>query len=239
MIFFLFNLFTRDPLYALQLLPIILLTFGGALLAALTVHEFGHALVANQLGDRTARSLGRLSLNPVRHLDPMGTLMFLFVGFGWGKPVPVDPATLQRGRQGMALVALAGPGGNFALAALLALATRLLSLDLFLNPALILEDLTSVGTWLGVLAAYGIFYNLVLGVFNLIPLAPLDGSKVAIGLAPRDLAYQLMRLEPYGPMVLLLIIGADIFFNLGILGSIIFPPVVWLSRVLTGVPFVG
>ena len=230
----LYNLFLDDPVRAIVLAPIILLTFGVALLSALTVHEFGHALVALRLGDETARRLGRLSLNPIRHLDPTGTLMILIVGFGWGKPVPVNPALLQRGRQGMAYVSLAGPGFNFGTAIVMALLLRMFSLPPTRSPDFVLDNLLSPTVWIVTILSYGVLYNLILGVFNLIPLAPLDGSKVAIGLAPREIAVQLLRFERYGPMALLLVIMADVVFNLGILGSVILPPVSWLSKLLTG-----
>lgn len=238
MLFFLYNLFLDDPGRAIVLLPVIVLTFGVALLSALTVHEFSHAFVAHRLGDETARRLGRLSLNPIKHLDPAGTMMLIFVGFGWGKPVPVNFSVLQQGRRGMALVSLAGPGSNFVFAILLAGLVRAFSLRLSLDPTLVTDDPLSPSVWLGVLFTYGIFYNLILGIFNLIPIAPLDGSKVAIGLAPRDLATQLLRFESYGQMVLILIVAADVFFRVGILGRVIFPPVSWLSRILTGESFI-
>ncbi|MBI4236546.1 MAG: site-2 protease family protein [Chloroflexi bacterium] len=221
-----------------MLLPIIILTVGGALVSALTVHEYGHALVAHRLGDETARLMGRLSLNPLHHLDPMGGLMLLVVGFGWGKPVPVNPALLQRGRQGMAAVSLAGPAFNLLLATLVAFLARATGVPLTLSLEAVVGDLTSPLAWASLLGGLAVFYNLLLGVFNLIPLAPLDGSKVVIGVAPREVAWRLSRLESYGPVILVLVIAADLVLRLHILSSLLMPPVAWLGRVLTGSPLV-
>ena len=118
------NLLFSDPLRFLLVFPISLGVVGMALLVAITVHEFSHALAAFYLGDLTAKRLGRLSLNPIRHLDPMGTALLVIVGFGWGKPVPVNDAALRRGRQGMAVVAAAGPISNVVTASLFAMPIR-------------------------------------------------------------------------------------------------------------------
>ncbi|MDA1095745.1 MAG: site-2 protease family protein [Chloroflexi bacterium] len=230
--FFLLDELSRDPLYAM----LVLAAFVGALLSALTIHEAGHAFVAHRLGDQTARSLGRLSLNPLRHLDPMGTLMFVFVGFGWGKPVPVNADNLQHGRRGLGLVSLAGPGSNFLLAALTGLAIRVFSLDV--GQGLFSFDMSSLGSWVGMFVGAMIWFNLILGVFNLIPLAPLDGSKVAIGFAPPAVAESLIRFERYGPVVLMGVIGADLFFRVGLLTKVLLPPVQFFSRILLGDGFI-
>lgn len=224
MLFRFINSFGQDPLGATLVLVVTL----GALVSALTIHEFGHALASHRLGDETARAMGRLSLNPLRHIDPLGAIMLLVVGFGWGKPVQVNAALLQRGRLGMAAVSIAGPGSNFVFAALLAAVVRLTSFDL---RDLSLSDPLS---WVGFLLLIAIFYNLLLGVFNLIPLAPLDGSKVLIGIAPRELAYNLMRFESYGVIILVMIIAADAVLNFGILSRVLVPPVTWLSALLLG-----
>ena len=216
-----------------RLLILVAAAFVAALLTALTFHEASHAVIAKRFGDRTAERLGRISLNPARHLDPAGTLLFLAAGFGWGKPVPVNPAFLRGGRRAMGLVSLAGPGANFGIAIVIALIVRLF--DLTIQPNLFRPDVGGPASWLGLLATHLIFYNLLLGCFNLIPLAPLDGSKVAIGFAPPDLAKTLARTERYGPIVLMAIIMADIFLRIGILRTILFPPIEFLFRILVSV----
>ncbi len=213
-----------------RLLILVAFAFVTALLVALTFHEASHALIAKRLGDRTAERLGRISLDPRRHLDPAGSLLFLAAGFGWGKPVPVNPAFLRGGRLSMGLVSLGGPGANFTVAVVVALLVRIFSLEI--EPNLFRPDVSGLGSWLGLLATHLIFYNLLLGCFNLIPLAPLDGSKVAIGFAPAGLARTLARTERYGPMVLMGIIMADIFLRIGILRTVLFPPIDFLFRIL-------
>jgi Zn-dependent protease len=207
-----------------------------ALLVAVTIHEFSHALIATGLGDDTARRLGRLSLNPLRHLDPGGTLMLLIAGFGWGKPVPVNHERLSQGAAGVAMVAAAGPLSNLALAFLVALPVKLGLLG-FSSPALgqanfvmtggLREGLTDI-VWMV------IFFNLLLAVFNLIPLAPLDGSRVLGGLLPRRMMPSYNRFQQYGPAVLLTVILADVVFKLGILAGIIGPIVNGLLAAATG-----
>ena len=198
-----------------------------ALLIGLTIHEFCHAATASYLGDTTARSLGRVSLNPVRHLDPMGTVMMLVVGFGWGKPVPVNHNRLAHGPRGMTLVAAAGPLSNLILAFLLAIPFKVGVLDwtpLSLNR---IAHVMTGGFREGMADVIGlmIFFNLILAVFNLIPLAPLDGSKVVGGLIPRHQAAAYARLERNGPLILMGIILMDYAFGLGILWGIIGPVV--------------
>ena len=223
MIFRNLDVLSQDP-GAFLLFIVLLLT---VLLVSITIHEFSHALVATGLGDDTAKRLGRLSLDPRVHLDPAGSLMILLAGFGWGKPVPVNARAFGvNALKKMMFVALAGPLSNFALAFSIG----------FLFKAGILEwpaigiftpqplD-TSPSVLIGQLFAMALFLNLVLGVFNLIPLAPLDGSKVALGVLPRELALSYMRLEPYGPGILMGIIMLDIVANTGIIAWIIGPPI--------------
>ena len=227
MLFLLADL-SDDPVLLVQ----VVFAFVIALLAALTFHEASHALIAKRLGDRTAERLGRVSLDPRRHLDPAGTMLFLAAGFGWGKPVPVDARYLRGGRKAFGFVSFAGPGANFSLALATAVVVR--TLDLTIQPDFFRPDVSGPGEWLGLLATHLIFYNLLLGLFNLVPLAPLDGSKVAIGFAPREIAIMLARTERYGPMVLMAIIMADIFLRIGILRTFLFPPIEFLFRVLVG-----
>ena len=164
-----------------------------ALLTAIPVHESAHAWASDKLGDPTAKRYGRLSLNPLRHFDFLGALCMIFVGFGWAKPVPVDPRYFRRPKQGMALTALAGPASNFLLALVLLFAGRLVydyAPYSAANQRLLTFLLTTAILSLG------------LGLFNLIPIPPLDGSKVLFSLLP-DRAYNTMlRYERYGMLLL-------------------------------------
>lgn len=196
-----------------------------ALVVAVTVHEFAHAYWANHLGDPTPRAQRRLTLNPLAHLDPFGSLLFLLAGFGWGRPVMTDPRHYRVSpRAGMAQVAFAGPLSNVALALLLGLPVRFGLADT-VGP----DVATSFIVW-------GLRWNILLAVFNMIPLAPLDGFKVLLGLLPRQQAYAVARFEHYGPAVLMLVIFADALLplNLNILGSLIRPPTEFLMRIVIG-----
>jgi len=168
-----------------------------ALLLAVTVHEVAHGLVASRLGDPTARLQGRLTLNPLPHIDPLGALAFILVGFGWAKPVPVNARNLKRPMRDMALVAVAGPLSNFALAFVALLVLRIvgphLATPFFAYPVL------------GVLQFIYLF-NLGLAIFNLIPLPPLDGGHFLPYFLPRASWGLLRRLERYGPLILLVLV---------------------------------
>jgi Zn-dependent protease len=176
--------------------PITFLVYALALLVVVSVHEFSHALAADRLGDPTPRLQGRLSLNPLKHLDPLGTLMILFIGFGWGKPVSFDPFNLQNPRKDAAIISLAGPASNFILALILSIVLRLFIL-------LKLEFLAIIG--LTVFLPM-IKLSILLGVFNLIPVHPLDGFKIVGGILPQHKAEEWYALQRYGIFVLLLII---------------------------------
>jgi Zn-dependent protease len=181
-----------------------------SLLIAITVHEFSHGLMAYRLGDPTAKRMGRLTLNPIKHLDPLGTLMLFLVGFGWGKPVPINPNYFRMSpRRGMAVSALAGPLSNFTLAALLGVLVRV---GVVAWPWTT-ENFASwePGSIAAVLIAYIISLNLILGVFNLIPIAPLDGFNIAVGILPRRQADAMARLQQYGPLLLLVLIFLGYF----------------------------
>jgi Zn-dependent protease len=191
---------------------LLFLTFAGAVVTALIVgvafHEFSHAFTADRLGDHTARMMGRVSLNPVRHLDPTGTAMMMIAGFGWGKPTPVNPYRLRYGPvTGRALVAAAGPVSNVILAALAALPIQLGLVDWW-SPFLVPRSVASwsASDYLGLYLSAIIVFNVVLAVFNLLPLSPLDGFAVAVGVLPRDLSMSVARLEPYGPGILMLLL---------------------------------
>lgn len=193
-------------------------------LFAITIHEASHGYAARALGDRTAESLGRLSLNPLRHIDPVGTILvpavLLVLGgflFGWAKPVPVNARNLGHPRRDMALVAAAGPLSNLAMA---------LAWALLLKFAL---GGGGEGLWLGLryMAIAGIVINLVLMVLNLLPLPPLDGGRVLTGLVPEALARRLDRIEPYGLLILVVLLAT------GLLSQILF----WPLTIAEGVIF--
>ena len=173
-----------------------------AVLLCLTVHESCHGLAAYVLGDPTARREHRLSLNPLRHIDWFGLLMMFVAGFGWAKPVPVNPNYFKKPKQGMALTALAGPVSNFLLALLTLLAARI-----FCDVAAYSEANQRILDFLLMVA----LLSIGLGLFNLLPIPPLDGSKVLFAVLP-DRAYnQLMRYERYG----MLLLFALVFFDVG------------------------
>ena len=203
-----------------------------ALLVAITVHEFGHALVASLLGDPTAKRLGRLSLNPLKHLDPMGTLMIFLVGFGWGKPVPVNYELLGRNpKRGMALVASAGAVSNLVTAALFGTLIRVGLLPWQSSGKLFTDDV-GIGLIFSVLVGYIILLNIILAVFNLIPIPPLDGFKIAVGVLPKRQASALARVERYGPIVLLVVVFLG--YLTGFLWEILMWPVNGFIRLFVG-----
>jgi Zn-dependent protease len=170
------------------------------LLLALTAHEYAHAWTANTLGDPTARAQGRLTMNPLVHLDPIGTLALLFFRFGWAKPVPVNHLYFDHPRRGLMWVALAGPVTNLGLAAASALILRLI-VELRMGPGVfwLMAPLVLMLRW-------SVIYNVVLAIFNVLPVPPLDGSRVLSGLLPPGQAAAYSRLEPYGMVLLLLLI---------------------------------
>lgn len=181
------ELFTNPLYFIISLL---------SLAVAISVHEFSHAWMSDRLGDPTARLGGRLTLNPLVHIDLTGLLFLLFVGFGWGKPVPFDPYNLKNPRKDAALISIAGPMSNFILAAVLSI---LLRLFIFFK----LSFLFTIGT---VIFIPIITLNLVLGVFNLLPINPLDGFKIVGGVLSDEKAKEWYSLEKYGMIFLLLLI---------------------------------
>lgn len=186
------------------------------LLVAFVFHELGHGYTAYALGDPTPRVMGRLSLNPMRHIDPVGFIMIWAFGFGWAKPVQVDPRNFANPRRDMALVAFAGPFMNFVLA-FLALAT-----------------IHATGVESGLfyrLLAVAAQYNVGLGVFNMLPIPPLDGSKVLAALLPPDMAFRLETGENWGWLVLILLVAT------GLVGRILWPLAEAVFRVLNGLAF--
>ncbi|MCC6191523.1 MAG: site-2 protease family protein [Anaerolineales bacterium] len=193
------------------------------LLIAFTIHELAHAVTAVQLGDDTPRRMGRMTLNPLAHLDPLGSLLLIFAGFGWAKPVQVNPYNLRNGPQmGMAVVSAAGPISNFIMAALAAIPVRLDIVprigggEIFPSVAGFLQDF--------------IFLNLILMLFNLIPITPLDGSKILRGFAPREWDRPLAALEQWGPFLLM----ALVFLGGPVMSILIGQPALSIYRVLVG-----
>ena len=164
-----------------------------ALVIGITFHEFSHALVADQLGDHRPRALGRVSLNPAAHIEPIGALMFLIAGFGWGRPVPVNVYALRPGRIGMAMVAAAGPLANVAVAVVAAVLYRVL-------------EMAGVGGLAVEIAVWIVYYNVLLAIFNLIPIPPLDGYNALLAFLPPRTAFTVQRYAQYGIIVLLVLV---------------------------------
>jgi Zn-dependent protease len=176
-------------------------------LFAITCHEVSHGYIAWRYGDPTARMLGRLTLNPLKHIDIIGTLMIVFIGIGWAKPVPVVYENLRNPKRDMIWVAAAGPVTNFILAFVSAMLLR--GIIVFVNPAVSESSMTMVLQPVVWMLAFSVYINLLLAIFNLIPLPPLDGGRVLSGLLPHRQAAALARIEPYG----MIIIIALVFFT--------------------------
>jgi Zn-dependent protease len=194
--------------------PLTLAITLAAVLVAATCHEFAHALVADRLGDPTPRALRRLSLNPIVHLDLLGTLFFVFFGFGWARPVPVNPRHFADPRRGMLQVALAGPLANITAAFLVGALLKLPNLP---GGPFAVQALSTL-----------IWINVILAVFNLIPIPPLDGSRVLEAVLEGRQAVTYSRLQPYGTLLLLVLLYT------GIVGHVMLPAARWLYRASTG-----
>jgi Zn-dependent protease len=208
-----------------------LIVAGVMLLVGFPIHEFSHAFAADRLGDRTARYLGRLSLDPRRHFDPVGGLVLIVtaiagVPIGWAKPTPVNPSNLAYGHRGEALVALAGPTSNLIMAAIAAVSLRLVEASPTIAQAI---DSSDVPRFLYNVLAVFVFINVLLFVFNLLPVPPLDGWAVLKGLVSPSTAYQLRQVEQYGIFLLVAV------FFVG--GRIIFPIADRIFGLLTGHSF--
>jgi Zn-dependent protease len=217
------DLLFNDPwAFALQVSPLLV-----ALVIGVSFHEFAHAAAATVRGDFTAKRLGRLTLNPKAHLSLSGSIMLLIVGFGWGKPVPIDISRLRGGRREVEFVSAAGPASNVMLALAFASFFRVGLLPLGgLNPSGLQDWLTETGAFL-------VYLNLILAVFNLLPMPPLDGGGILAGLAPRSALPLVRQLQKIGPIVLVGVLLSTYVTNLNILGTI-FDPVLGLTKKLIG-----
>ncbi|PTQ82392.1 site-2 protease family protein [Nitrosomonas ureae] len=199
---------------------------------AITLHEAAHGYIARHFGDFTAYNEGRISLNPIRHIDPVGTILVplslfilskLTIGagflFGWAKPVPVNFSNLRQPKRDMLWVAAAGPGANLLMAFFWALMIKL---------AIVTPD-SSFAKPLALMGIAGIEINVILMVLNLLPLPPLDGGRMAVSLLPHRMAYQFSRIEPYGFMILLVLLFS------GVLGAVIGPMITWAKVMIVSI----
>jgi Zn-dependent protease len=191
------------------------------LLIAFTVHELAHALTADYLGDPTPRRMGRITLNPLKHLDPIGTLLLIIAGFGWAKPVLVNPMNMRGNpRTSMAIVAAAGPLSNLIMAAIAAVFFRLGLVELTATGGLSASFIMSEFIWI----------NLILAFFNLIPIPPLDGSKILFAILPGELVYRLRPLEQFGFLILM----GVVFFVPQVLTVLVTAPAAATLQALVG-----
>ncbi|MCX7785180.1 MAG: site-2 protease family protein [candidate division WOR-3 bacterium] len=195
-----------------------------AILFGLTIHEYAHALIALKLGDPTAKFMGRLTLNPLKHLDPIGTISLFLFRLGWAKPVPINPNYFRNYKQGVLLTSLAGPGANFIVAVIFGLLLRIIYLIPSLSPS----------SFIIIILEMFVFFNLILAIFNLIPIPPLDGSKILYYLLPTTMAEEYAKLERYGFFMLLGIIVLGQLIGFSIFGIIILPFIRIFSSLIIG-----
>jgi Zn-dependent protease len=222
------------------------LVFVGAIITALVTgisfHEFSHAYTADRLGDGLPRRMGRVTLNPLAHLDPAGTILMFVIGFGWGKPVPINPNATGNPKGALWMTAAAGPLSNFLVAAIAGLPLRLglvpwispFNLDNFSQLAVFGF---STEEYIGLYLSSICFFSVILGVFNLIPIAPLDGFKVAVGVLPRELSRSFARLEPWGPAILITLLVLPFLTGgeVGLLYEVMGPPIRFFLDLFAGV----
>jgi len=201
------------------------------ILIALTFHEFAHAYTAYRCGDDTAQKLGRLSLNPMRHLDPLGTIMIFLVRFGWAKPVPVNPYRLKNPRKDLLWISAAGPLANMILALASGLLLRLL---ITIEGSPDHHTSTAMGVLI-LMTVMSLQINLALAIFNILPIAPLDGSKILSGLLPVRFGKFIGVLERFGPFILIGLIVIGRATDVSILGRLIWPFVDFFSKLFAGI----
>lgn len=192
------------------------------LLFAITVHEYAHGRSALFFGDPTAKMQGRLTLNPLPHIDPFGALCLFLFNFGWAKPVPVDPRYFSNPRRDIVFMSLAGPAANLLVAALAGMALRLFPLQ---------SEVYQLTLF------FLLIMNIGLGLFNLIPLPPLDGSHILENMLPLRAAIRYREIGRYGPFILIGIIMLDNFANTGILSRVLIGPMRFLAGLFSGIPF--
>lgn len=209
------GIISLDPSVQILLIPV--------LIFALSFHEYAHAWAAYRLGDPTASALGRLTLNPMAHLDPFGAIALYLIGFGWAKPVPVDYRYLRNPKQDMLWIALAGPASNFAMALISGLLLRFLWTT----------GMISGGSALTMVLVMSLQINLMLGLFNFLPIPPLDGSKILAGLIPNRHQNILHNMELYGPKILFAIILIGMVTRVSIIGTIIRPFINFFMKIFT------
>ena len=206
-----------------------LLLIAPPILLALTFHEYAHAYVAHRFGDDTAQKSGRLTLNPLRHLDPLGTIMIFLVQFGWAKPVPVNPYNLRNPKKDMLWISAAGPLSNIFLALVSGLLFRLFS------EVAVITERDSLGGLLILMVILSMKINLALAIFNILPIAPLDGSKILYGILPPGFGKMIFTLERYGPFILIGLIIFGRATGVSILGGLIWPFVDFFSKLFAGI----
>ncbi len=212
----------------LNLAPSLLISRILTLVIALTVHEFSHAFVADRFGDFTPRTAGRLTLNPLKHLDILGSLMLIVVGFGWAKPVPVNAYALRRrSRSALMWVSLSGPASNLVLALLAGIILRLRIFPWQASSGFLPSLADFLFTFLTI--------NLVLFLFNLIPLAPLDGEKILEFLLPGKAAEKYALIQPYGPIILMILLFGLPFVGVDLIRGIMSPVLSALQKLILGV----
>lgn len=189
------------------------------LLFSLTIHEYSHGKAALSLGDPTAKNAGRLTINPLSHLDPIGAICLFLFHFGWAKPVPVDTRYFSNPKRDIIIMALSGPLSNFAAAMSAGLFYRFLPLEIALYKLFLL---------------YMVIFNVALGLFNLLPIPPLDGSHVMENLLPHSAAVRYRQFRRHAPLILIGVLLADRFLHLGILGKMLNYPITFLVKALIG-----